>query len=197
MKPVRFRGENILNIPNAISFYRLMAFPLILFLALTGRETWFVVFLCISLVSDILDGNIARIFKLQTRFGAALDNLADLFTYTMALLGIFLFKWNEIRPHAWALYVFLGIFAISYIIAFCRFRKIPGLHLYGAVTAGYIQGLFFFVLFVWGFFPGLYYLAVGFGIMAYLEKILVLLYTDAIRPGIKGLYWLLKKQQSR
>ena len=197
MKHIHFRGENILNVPNAISLYRLAAFPLIMYLALTGREFWFVVFLCASLVSDILDGNIARFFKLQTRFGAALDNLADLFTYAMALLGIFLFKWNEISPHAWVLYVFLGIFILSYIIAFYRFGKIPGLHLYGAVTAGYIQGIFFFVLFVWGFYPWMYYLAVGWGILAYLEKILVLLYTNDIRPGIKGMYWLLQKKHSR
>lgn len=197
MKQIIYKGEKILNIPNAISLYRLAAFPLILFLALTNREKWFVIFLCISLISDILDGNIARCFKLQTRFGAALDNLADLFTYAMALLGIYLFKWSEIRPHAWILYIFLGIFALSYLIAFYRFGKIPGLHLFGGVTAGYIQGIFFFVLFVWGFYPWLYYLSVGWGILAYLEKILVLTYTNDIRPGIKGLYWLLKEKHSR
>jgi cardiolipin synthase (CMP-forming) len=185
-----FKGENIINIPNLISFYRLIMFPVILALAIAGNEKWFVILLCISLVSDILDGNIARTFNLKTRFGGGLDNLADMGTYILALLGLFIFKWDEIQPHAWLLYIFLAIFVLSYIIAFYRFGKIPGLHLYGAVTAGYIQGIFFFVLFVWGFYAWMYYLAVIWGIIAYIEKILVLLKLDDIKSGVKGLYWL-------
>lgn len=190
-----FRGENILNIPNALSFYRLIMFPVILILAIQNHERWFVILLCINLVSDILDGNIARMFNLQTRFGAALDNLADMGTYALALLGIFVFRWEETAPHAWFLYIFLGIFILSYIVAFYRFGKIPGLHLYSAVSAGYIQGIFFFILFVFGFYAWFFYLAVGWGIVAYMEKILVLLRIDDIRPGIKGLYWLYRSER--
>lgn len=188
------KGENVLNIPNVISFYRLIMFPVILFLALAGNEKWFVILLVVSLISDILDGNIARLFNKRTKFGAALDNLADMGTYALALLGIFLFRWELIRPHAWLLYIFLTIFIISYIVAFIRFGKIPGLHLYSAVTAGYIQGIFFFILFVWDFYAWMYYLAVGWGVIAYIEKTLVLLWLDDIRGGVKGLYWLIKKK---
>lgn len=193
MKQLTIKGEKVLNIPNLLSLYRLLVFPLILFMAVTGREDWFVILLCISLVSDILDGSIARYLKLQTNFGAALDNLADIFTYAMALLGLFIFKWNEIEPHAWILYLFLSVFVLSYIISFYRFGKIPGLHLYSAVSAGYIQGIFFFVLFVFGFYPWLYYLAIGWGAIAYIEKIMVLLKLDDIKIGVKGLYWLMKE----
>ena len=195
MKQLLVKGENILNVPNLISLYRLLVFPMILFMALTGRESWFVVLLCISLVSDVLDGNIARFFKLQTNFGAALDNLADIFTYAMALLGLFIFKWTEIAPHAWILYLFLAVFVLSYVVSFFRFGKIPGLHLYSAVSAGYIQSIFFFVLFVFGFYPWMYYLAIGWGVVAYVEKIFVLLKLDDIRIGVKGLYWLMKEER--
>lgn len=188
------KGENILNVPNVISFYRLAVSPVILALALANNEKWFVILLCISLVSDIIDGNIARYLNLRTHFGAALDNLADMCTYALALLGIFRFRWEAIEPHAWALYLFLAVFVLSYIIAFIRFGKIPGLHLYSAVTAGYIQGIFFFILFVWGFYPWIYYLAVGWGTIAYIEKVLVLLRLDDIKFDVKGLYWLLKSQ---
>lgn len=190
-----YKGENILNVPNLISAYRLAVSPLIMALALTGQVKWFAILLCISLVSDILDGNIARLYNLRTRFGAALDNLADMATYAMALLGIFLFKWGDIRPYGWLLFLFLTIFILSYIIAFARFGKIPGLHLYSAVSAGYLQGIFFFVLFAWGFIPWLYFLAVGWGVIAYIEKIFVLLRLDDIRPGVKGLFWLMKSSK--
>ncbi len=197
MRQINVKGENILNVPNLISLYRLLVFPVILFMALTGRENGFVVLLCISLVSDVLDGNIARLFKLQTNFGAALDNLADIFTYAMALLGLFVFKWTDIEPHAWILYLFLGVFILSYIIAFYRFGKIPGLHLYSAVSAGYIQSIFFFVLFVFGFYTWMYFLAIAWGVIAYMEKILVLLRLDDVKIGVKGLYWLMKNEKNK
>lgn len=195
MKKIIVKGESVLNVPNLISLYRLLVFPVILLMALTGRESWFVILLCISLVSDALDGSIARYFKLQTNFGAALDNLADICTYAMAILGLFLFKWIDIEPHAWFLFLFLGIFVLSYIISFYRFGKIPGLHLYSAVSAGYIQSIFFFILFVFGFYPWMYFLAIGWGVIAYTEKILVLLRLDDIKIGVKGLYWLMKNKK--
>ena len=195
MKNIIIKGESVLNVPNLISLYRLLIFPVILYMALTGKENAYVVLLCISLISDVLDGNIARIFKLQTHFGAALDNLADICTYAMALLGLFLFKWTEIEPHAWILYVFLTFFVLSYFVSFFRFGKIPGLHLYSAVSAGYIQSAFFFVLFVFGFYSWMYYLAVGWGAIAYIEKIFVLFKLDDIKIGVKGLYWLMKKEK--
>ena len=71
MKKILIKGESVLNVPNLISLYRLLIFPVILYFALTGREQWYVILLCISLISDVLDGNIARIFKLQT-------NIADM-----------------------------------------------------------------------------------------------------------------------
>lgn len=194
MKKVIVKGESVLNLPNLISLYRLLVFPVILFMVLAGRENWFVILLCISLVSDVFDGNLARIFNLQTNFGAALDNLADIFTYAMAFLGLFIFKWTEIESHIWILYIFLGVFIFSYFIAFVRFGKIPGLHLYSVVSSGYAQSIFFFILFVFGFHSWMFYLVVIWGIAAYIEKIFVLIMLDDIKTGVKGLYWVLKNK---
>ncbi|KJF43781.1 CDP-alcohol phosphatidyltransferase family protein [Draconibacterium sediminis] len=195
MKKIFVRGENIVNLPNAISLYRLLAFPVIFYAALVGNESLFVWLLCISLVSDVADGNLARYLKQQTHFGAALDNLADICTYAMAILGLFVFKWADIEPHSWFLFLFLGLFVVSYIVSFARFGKIPGLHLYSAVSAGYVQSIFFFVLFVFGFYAWFFYLAVGWGIVAYTEKIFVLFKLDDIKIGVKGLYWLMKAEK--
>jgi cardiolipin synthase (CMP-forming) len=192
------RNENVLNIPNLLSLYRLVVFPLIAWFAWQGKENLFVIFICISLVSDIMDGFIARRFNLVTKFGAALDNLADLATYILAIYGIYRFKWTVIDPHSWLLYLFLAIFALSYVVSFIRFRKIPGLHLYSGVSAGYVQGIFLFVLFAWGFIDWFFYFAMIWGILAYSEKTLVLFHLDDIKTNTRGLYWLLKaRQQNR
>jgi cardiolipin synthase (CMP-forming) len=189
------KKEHIYNLPNLISFYRLAVFPLILWFVWSGNERLFTVFICISLVSDVLDGFIARTFKLVTRFGAQLDNLADLGTYILAIYGIFRFHRESVQPHLWLLYIFLAIFFLTYIVGWARFRKVPGLHLYGAVAAGYLQGFFLIVLFIHAFIPWLYYVAVGWGILAYIEKLFVLILIDGIRPNTRGLYWVVKRRK--
>ena len=192
-----YKGENILNIPNLLSFYRLVMVPVILTFAFTGNEVLFAIFICISLVTDVMDGFIARRFNLQTRFGLALDNLADIGTIFTAVYGMFVFKWPDIQDHIWLLYMFFTVFIISYLVSFIRFRKVPGLHLTGSVISGYLQGVFLFLLFAWGFISWLFYLAMIVGTLAYIEKIIILLRLDDIRPGVKGLYWLIKEQKDK
>ena len=189
-----YREENILNIPNLLSFYRLIIFPLILYFAISNNEKLFVIFICISLITDVLDGFIARNFNMQTNFGLQLDNLADVATIITAFYGLFRFKWEDFQDHVWVIYLFVAIFIISYIISFIRFRKIPGLHLYGSVTSAYIMSIFFFVLFAWGFILWFYYLAFISGILAYIEKILILFKLKEIRPRSKRLILVTKRR---
>jgi len=84
----------------------MIVFPFILYLVLSGRQYLFSIFITISLVSDILDGLIARLFNLQTKIGALLDSWADAGTYVLAFLAIYLFKWEELKPHAFMFFVF-------------------------------------------------------------------------------------------
>src|SRR5690625_6859015 len=116
MMKLYVKGENVVNVPNFISLYRLLVSPVILYLALTGQEKWFAILLVISLISDILDGNIARVWNLQTNFGAALDNLADVCTFALALLGIVLFYWEAIEHHAVLLFVFFCYFVFCFFL---------------------------------------------------------------------------------
>ena len=185
--------ENIFNVPNLLSFYRLLAFPVVLFFACSGNEKLFSIFLCINLVTDILDGLIARAFKLQTQFGARLDSLADIGTYILAFCGIFIFKWHYIGQSGILLWLFLGTYIFSFIVSLVRFGKFPSLHLYSCKIGGYIQGIFFFVLFYSGYYPWLFYLAIGCGIASYLEETIILLLLPEMRSNSKGLYWVIRK----
>ncbi|MCW3104797.1 MAG: phosphatidylglycerophosphate synthase [Bacteroidetes bacterium] len=185
--------ENIYTLPNAISLYRLLMFPVILLMAYLQKESLFATLICINLVTDILDGLLARMLKQETRFGAALDNLADLGTYILACCGIVRFKPEEFEGHYFILFIFLLVLAASNIVSWARFGKMPGLHLYSCVIAAYLQGIFFFLLFAKQLYLPLYYFSVGFGILAYCEKTIILFLIPEIRPKLKGLFWILKK----
>jgi len=188
--------RNKLTIPNILSAYRIVAFPLILFFVINRHENLFVVFLIISLITDVLDGMIARIFNMQTEFGARLDSIVDIGTYILAITLIFMFKANEFRPHLNSFYVFIFLFVTANLLSLMKFKRFPSLHLYSWKIGGYIQGVFFFLLFVFDFYPVCYYIMIIWGIMAFCEHICIQLIIKRMQSNVKGLYWVLKNRES-
>jgi len=184
--------EKIFNIPNLLSFYRLLVFPVILYFVYTGDQKLFSVFLCISLVTDILDGLIARLFKLQTNFGAKLDSIADLGTFILAFCGVFKFKWAEFSRYEALIDIFLAAYILPYAVSVLRFRLFPSLHLYSVKIGAYIQGIFFFVLFFSGFYTWLFITAMCWGICSYLEETIIILLIPELVSDCRGLYWIRK-----
>ena len=108
--------KQIFTIPNALSFYRILAFPVILWFVVADKERLFAVFLIINLVTDFLDGVIARVFKQETELGAKLDSFGDNLTYVLAFTGLLVFKGEDFNPH-WSSLVFFLAFFLGWV--FC------------------------------------------------------------------------------
>ncbi len=185
-----------INIPNALSLYRLLVFPVILLLALTGREQAFAILIIISLITDVLDGMLARMLKQQTDFGARLDSIADFGTYFLVFLGVFLFKRDDFAPHILSFSIFIALLLTALALSLIKFGGFPSLHLYSWKIGGYIQGIFFVILFGYDFYTPFYYFMITWGILAFLEHIIIQLIIPEMRSNAKGLYWVLKEKQS-
>jgi cardiolipin synthase len=184
------------TIPNLITTYRLLMVPVILYFAISGREKLFAIFLVINLVSDIIDGYIARRFKMETEIGARLDSFADNFNYLLAFIGFFVFKMDDFRPHIVSLIIFISMLVLTVIVSLIKFRKFPSYHLYTTKVGGYIQGAFFIFLFFIGFITPFYYFMVIWGIMGAIECIAIDLLIPEMRSNVKGLYWVLKERRA-
>ncbi len=185
--------REIFTIPNLLGFYRVIAFPFILWFALSGWETLFAIFIVINLLSDVADGYIARKFGLETEFGAKLDSFADNLTYLLAFTGIFVFKLDDFMPHIESFLLFIGMTFSFVIFSLIKFKKTPSLHLYSTKIGGYIQGAFFIVLFTYGFITPFYYIMVVWGILSALEHLIIQIIIPEMRTNAKGLYWVLKE----
>lgn len=186
----------VLNIPNILSAYRLLTFPVIIFFMYLGKEELFVLFLCINLVTDILDGLIARTFNMVTEIGAKLDSLADTGTYILAITGVFLYKYDSFEPYLISFVAFISLFFLSHIIPLLRYKKLPSFHLYSWKIGGYIQGFFFFTLFVFDFNSTFYIFMVTWGIISFIEHIIIQFVIKGLRSNLKGLYWVLKDRNA-
>ena len=186
---------NICTLPNFLSLYRLLMFPYVLYLGIHQKESLFAIFLTINLITDVLDGLIARCFNMQTELGARLDSIADFGTYIAAIVGVFVFKVSDFYPYIGSFSVFIFLLCFAHILSLIKFRRLPSLHLYSWKIGGYIQGAFFIVLFMFGFYPLFYYFMIVWGILAFCEHIIVQSVIKEMQSNVKGLYWVLKKQK--
>lgn len=188
--------EKFWNVPNALSLYRLLIFPVLLYWVFDGRQQLVAIFIALNLFTDWLDGIIARAFNMQTKIGARLDSWADTGTYICAFLAIYFFKWDDIKPHAWILYIFFAVWLLSYMVVFVKFKGLIGLHTYLFKSTGYVQGAFIISLFLLGFYPLLYYVCMITGILACVEEIIIIVLIKKPMMNVKGLYWILKNNKN-
>lgn len=74
------------NIPNYITFLRILLIPVYLYYFIQGNIAAAAIFFGISAVTDFFDGFIAKKFNLRSEFGKILDPLADKLTIISILL---------------------------------------------------------------------------------------------------------------
>lgn len=166
-------------------------------MALTGREDVFAILIVINLVTDVLDGFFARILNQQTEFGARLDSLADMGTYFLVFLGVWLFKRDDFAPHVISFSIFIGLLLTALTLSLIKFGRFPSLHLYSWKIGGYLQGFFFFLLFTVGFQTIFYFFMIIWGILAFIEHIIIQLIIPEMQSNARGLYWVLKQQKNK
>jgi CDP-diacylglycerol--glycerol-3-phosphate 3-phosphatidyltransferase len=171
-------------------------FPYILYLGISRQEQLFAILLTINLITDVLDGLIARSFNKQTELGARLDSIADLGTYIAAIAGIFFFKASDFQPHLGSFCVFIFLLCFAHILSLIKFGRLPSFHLYSWKIGGYIQGAFFIVLFLFGFYSVFYFVMIIWGILAFCEHIIIQLIIKKMQSNAKGLYWVLKNKST-
>lgn len=83
--------KNIFTIPNIISFFRILLIPLFVVAYFAGNSDpkyvqLAILIVVISGISDIVDGFIARHFKMVSDFGKVLDPIADKLTQASVVL---------------------------------------------------------------------------------------------------------------
>ena len=184
------------TIPNVITSYRLFMAPVILYFIISGQENLFAIFLVINLLTDVIDGYIARKFKMETEIGARLDAFADYFTYILVFIGLFVFKLDELRPYLVSAIIFVSMLVLTVIVSIIKFRKFHSYHTVIEKSGGYVQALFFIGLFTIGFISPLYYFMIVFGILGAIETIAIDILIPEMRSDILGLYWVLKERNA-
>jgi len=103
----------VLNIPNALTLFRIFLVPLLVVVLLTrmpAKEYLALAVFLVAALTDLLDGWIARKFKKVTRLGMLLDPIADKILVSAALISLVDLQ----EADAWAVCIIVGReFAVS------------------------------------------------------------------------------------
>ncbi len=159
-------------------------------MALDGQRDAFFVLIIISLVSDLVDGPIARWFGQVTRLGAKLDTVADGCTVLAAILGLYLFEGETLRPELPWLYLFLASYGAAAVTSLSKFGVLPAYHLYLSKTAAFCAGAFFIWLYLIDYSRPFFLAVVSLGVLANLESLLVTLRLKRFRSDVASLFYL-------
>lgn len=183
------------NIPNGISLARLLAAPMLLGTVIFRKPDLFKWLLLACLLSDILDGLIARIFKLQSRLGATIDSTADIVVTMIMIGGVCMFQEPFVRAHVLEIALAVGLFLLEMIISFWRYGRISSFHTILNRISVYAQGIFVMSLFLWGYRSWLFYPMITLAIVASLEEFVLLYLFAECRVDVRGLYWVLTDRE--
>jgi len=180
---------------NGLTWYRLLAAPVLGYLIFTGNIDLFKWLLPISFFTDMLDGYLARKLKVSTALGAMLDSIADDINIVVAIIGAFVFKPEFMKEQMVTLIIMFGLFLLQMAYAFYKYKKLSSFHTYLAKIAALLQGVFLILLFLQG--DAAYYLFIAAAIITILdlvEEIIIVYLLPSWQTDVKGLYWVLKNK---
>lgn len=144
----------IMTIPSILSTFRLVTAPLLVLLAWFGLLNWCFVLFLVLLLSDWLDGKLARLWQQQTTSGARLDSIADATFYGCVLIATGLLKPDLIREEMEWIAAALISYALSFVAALIKFGRPPSYHTWMAKFSWLLMSIAIVCVFLdWAIWP--------------------------------------------
>lgn len=183
-------------IVNAITLYRISAAFYLSWLLYAGDIETFKWMLGISFFTDLIDGPLARKYKVTSKAGAYMDSIGDDLTILAGIAGTFIFKPEFLYREKFIILVLLALFVLQIIAALYRYGKISSFHTLLAKVAAILQGSFLILLF---FLPEpvypLFYAASLITLLDLVEEIILVILLEKWEANVKGIFWVIKSRR--
>ena len=166
--------EEIINLPNLVSFIRILMAPVLFYFALTQQPYWFIGILLFAEFTDVLDGFLARTLNQITEMGSRLDTWGDFVIYsTMAICAWIL--WPDILQRE---ILYFNIIVLSFtlpaLIGYIKFQRFTSYHTWSVKLAVVITVISYILLFT-GLLDWPFRIAALFCLYAAIEEIAITL----------------------
>jgi cardiolipin synthase len=146
-KDMNSNNKDIINIPNAISFLRILMAPVLFYFALTLQPYWFIGVLLFAEFTDVLDGFLARTLNQITQLGSHLDSWGDFVIYTTIAICAWIL-WPDIIQREVIFFLLIVLsFTVPVIVGFIKFQRFTSYHTWGVKIAVAITVVGYILLF--------------------------------------------------
>lgn len=184
-----FRSGYKSRVVNILTIYRIAITPVLLILV-WDHSPAFKWILLSAFVTDILDGFLARYWKVTSKLGAKLDSLADDFLFVVSLIAVIYLHTDIIVDNILIISAIIFIFLIKMILLWFRHDKIiSGMHTYLTKTAAFLQAIFFIHSIFFQPSNTLFYITVITTIIAIVEEIIIIYSFKVLKENCKGLFF--------
>jgi len=167
-----------MNIPQLLILFRFLLAPIILGLAYyTGKEatTTIVILMYLGLLSDILDGIIARKQNVSTATLRRLDSQSDMLFWLSIGISSWIIYPELISNHIWEIRFILALEILCYIVSIVKFKKESSSHAFLSKMWG-LSLLAAFTAMIGFKYAGIpFYIALILGFIAHIDRLLITL----------------------
>ena len=168
----------MINIPVLLILFRFILAPVILCLAYIKGETVtaiIVVLVYLGLISDILDGIIARKQQLSTAKLRRMDSQTDMLFWLSIGLSTWIIYPDLITTHLFQVRLILGLEILCYIVSILKFKKESASHAFLSKLWG-LSLLAAFTSMIGFHHAGiLFYISIAVGFIAHIDRLLITL----------------------
>ncbi len=183
------RGDSVMlsNIPNLLSLFRIIAAP---FLLLTGWfeiPTLFYILFGLMLLSDALDGIIARVLDQTSELGARLDSYGDILTYLTTPIAAWWLWPDLVKEELYYIIAAIIIYILPAIFALIKFGKLASYHTWITKLSAVLMSVGVVILL--GFDNNLlFHIAIYFLVIEMIENIVITILLPKQKSNIHSIW---------
>lgn len=175
------------TLPNLFSEFRIVAAPFLLLLAWHNLSYWFLALLAVALLSDAIDGYLARRLHQTSELGTQLDSFGDLMVFLVVPLAVWWLWPQIIIREAPYIMVVLSAYLLPLLVAFVKFRQLPSYHTWAAKSMVIMMSMAVFTLLLFDY-PWLFRVLSLVQILVGIEEIAITLTLRKLRDNVPS-YW--------
>jgi len=182
------KKKDVYNIPNFFTFLRFILIVIMWFIFFFQQRRIIGILLAFALMTDFLDGFLARKLKQETKFGARFDSLADNLTAISVIIWAAFLLPEMFNEHQIMICVVLGLVILAWLFAAIKYKRNPEFHLISNKVSNFTVGIFIVHAFIFDYNKTLlYFSAAVYGCMA-IEEILITFTHEDIDENIKSIF---------
>lgn len=182
-----------LNIPNSLSLFRIISAPFLVLIGWLEMPTLFYILFGLMLLSDALDGIIARRLDQTSEFGSRLDSYGDILTYLTTPLAVWYLWPDLIKDELYYIIAAIIIYILPAVFTLLKFGKLASYHTWLTKISAVVMSVGVVVLLV---FKNnmLFHFAIYFLLIEMLENIFITMILKEQKSDIYSIWHAWKKR---